>query len=435
MTMNFFRDKRIILLPTMLTAAMLTLIFLFRDTFTAPRIALMYWVFGSIIIFNITKILRIELKHKSLLVEDLEKQKLYLENLIDSAPEGIVWADQDCNIKYVNRKYTEIFGYTNEEAQGANVDELLNPGSGISEAQKITESVSKGVSQQSEGIRFCKDGSQIYVSIVGAPMKSWKGNLEVFGIYRDITKEKEAEKKLVDSEKSLRNLSDQLLDANNFKELLLDIITHDLKNPAGVISGALELLEDDTTNSEILDVVRSSTANLFEVIDSASTLSKLSVGEKINLERMDIVPLLKEVATTFNSQLTSAQMTLKIDLPDSIILSANRILTEVISNYISNAIKYASESKQLVLTTSEGPDFIQIELKDEGKSIPEDKRQQIFNRRVQLLDGPKSGSGLGLAIVKRIAEAHNAVAGVIANEPHGNIFYFRINLKHQESTV
>ncbi len=387
--------------------------------------ALAYWFFGSIAFAFIVKLLRSEYHQKVIAADELAQHKRYLDNLIGNAPEGIVWADKHSNIKYVNQKFTQIFGYTNEEARGKNVDKLLNDPDQTGEAEKITIAVAQGIPQEAEGIRKRKDGSLVHVSIVGAPMESMEGKLEVFGIYRDISEEKLAEENLIASEKSLRELSTQLMSANNFKELLLDIITHDLRNPSGVISGALEILEDEFPDNEIVDLIKKSSDNLVQVIEDAGTLSKLSMGESIQLEEMDIVPILLGVADTFASQLHSVNMELSIDLPDAIVVPTNRIIGEVFSNYISNAIKYASEGHKIELSAEDNSKYALVELRDFGKTIPEDKRSGIFDRSVQLLDGPRKGSGLGLAIVKRIAIAQGAEVGVHENQPQGNVFYFK----------
>ena len=427
--MSLFRIKYLFLFPTILTAISMLAIFQLPHVFTAPVVALLYWAFGSSLLLAITRMLQNELDKKSQIAAELEQQKHYLENLIESAPEAIVWADKNSNVKYINKKFTEIFGFNFDEASGQNIDNLLCVPNNKTEAEIITKQMAEGNTRESEGIRYRNDGTPIHVSIVGAPMMSLKGNLEVFAIYRDISEEKKSEQKLIESERSLRNLSDQLMDANNFKELLLDIITHDLRNPAGVIAGSLELLEEgESTDQDILSIIRSSSENLFQVIENASTLSKLSMGESISMEELDIVPLIRNVASTFNSQLMAAGMTLTIDLPASIKLTSNNIFSEVVSNFISNAIKYAASGKQIELKAIVEQEIIRIELHDYGKTIPEDARESIFNRKVQLLDGPRKGSGLGLAIVKRIAVAHNAKVGVKANKPQGNIFYFQFDL-------
>ena len=411
-----------------MTTIILIVVSSFPDLFTVRLIVFSYWLLGSILFFFVLRILRFELKSKEQISGELSQQKQYLEKLIGNAPEGIVWVDRKNNIKYVNQKFTDIFGFTNAEAVGKNIDSLINRPEDMAEAQAITAAVAQGITQEAEGIRYRKDDTPVHVSIVGAPMVSLKGHQEVFGIYRDITNEKEAERHLVESEKSLRTLSDQLIQANNFKELLLDIITHDLRNPSGVISGALEILADELPDHEIIDLLQKSSDNLNHVIEDAGTLSRLSMGETIEFSKIDIVPLIDQIAKTFTSQLQSAGMSISCDLPESIELQSNRIFGEVISNYISNAVKYASAGGNIHITSTSGEGFVQIEVQDAGKTIPAAERTRVFKRKVQLLDGPRKGSGLGLAIVSRIAAAHDAAVGVIPNEPQGNIFFFRFNL-------
>ena len=76
-------------------------------------------------------------------------------------------------------------------------------------------------------------------------------------------------------------ISEQLAHSNNLKALLLDVITHDLKNPAGVIKTCTEMLADKIDHSEYLELIGSSTDKLFSVMDNAVTLSRLSLGESI----------------------------------------------------------------------------------------------------------------------------------------------------------
>ncbi|NQT62688.1 MAG: ATP-binding protein, partial [Candidatus Marinimicrobia bacterium] len=102
--------------------------------------------------------------------------------------------------------------------------------------------------------------------------------------------------------------------------------------------------------------------------------------------------------------------------------------SEVFSNYINNAIKYARKGKQIIVDSEKQGGFLIINVKDFGSAIPEEHRQKVFDRTYQI-DDRKLGRGLGLAIVKRIAEAHNAEVGVKPNDPTGNIFYIKIPIK------
>ena len=424
---GIFYSKRLYLFPSGLSAAILSATFFFPEVFNPQVVVLFYWMMGSILLFILTRILRSNLDRQAEINEELVQQKQYLENLIEGAPEAIVWGDSQQKIKYVNKKFVDMFGYTSAEAIGKNIDKLLTDANQLEDARRVTESVSKGQTQQFDGIRLRKSGESFHVSIVGAPVRSLAGELEVFGLYRDTTEDWEREQRLLRSERELRDLSDQLSDGNNFKELLLDIITHDLRNPASVISGGLELLRQGPVEDDVLALIEGSVHNLLTTIESASTLSKLGIGEEISLSSMDIVPTIREVAKTFDSQLQHADMDLELNLPESLFVTANPIVGEVISNYLSNGIKYAKAGKRLILGVESVDNQTQLTVTDFGATIAENHREEIFRRRIQLSEGPRIGSGLGLAIVKRIALANKASAGVIPNSPQGNVFFFRFS--------
>lgn len=230
-----------------------------------------------------------------------------------------------------------------------------------------------------------------------------------------------------ESEKKYRLLSEQLSEANTLKEILLDIITHDLKNPIGVISTLTEMmLEEEPGNDDYMGLIKSSSDALLQVIDNATTLAQVAVGDKIKLEEINITKVIHSVGKEFSTQLQDSKMTLKIELPGNLKIMANPIISEVFSNYISNAIKYASEGKMILIDSSNEDEDLVINVKDFGPEIPESKYRDIFYRGIQIAGEKKHGRGLGLAIVKRIAEVHYAEVGVKPNQPKGNIFYIKI---------
>ena len=226
-------------------------------------------------------------------------------------------------------------------------------------------------------------------------------------------------------DKALRELAEELASANGMKELLLDVITHDLRNPAGVISSISEMLQAEDEDNELYEVLVGSSESLMKVIENATVLSKLSIGENISRNSIDLVPMLKGIATEFHSQLSTASMELKLNLPDSSIVEANPIISEIPKNYISNAIKYASEGQVIELSLVEEVGHTVLRVDDHGSAIPQDKWDAVFERSVQLAKGEKKGRGLGLAIVKRIASAHDAEVGVAKSPAGGNRFYLK----------
>ncbi|MFH1851391.1 MAG: transporter substrate-binding domain-containing protein [Candidatus Neomarinimicrobiota bacterium] len=244
----------------------------------------------------------------------------------------------------------------------------------------------------------------------------------------DVIHHKQDQDAIIESEEKYRRLSIELTEANNMKELLLDVITHDLKNPAGVIQGMSEILLDEEFDNENIALINESCGNLLKVIDNAVILSKLTLGEEISKEAMDLAELIRQVANEMKSTLASADMELLFSYDEPLPICVNPIIVEIFKNYISNAIKYSRDGKKIEVNIRKDTDSVTVDFIDFGPTIPEEKRPLIFNRGVQLSAGAKLGRGLGLAIVKRIAEAHDGKVGVLPNKPRGNIFYLQIPL-------
>lgn len=382
------------------------------------------WITGILTLRYLFRRLKTVMDANSVLLSDLEDEKQYFKNLFHNLPEGIVLVDEKSNIFRVNDGFCELFGYTKEEVIGKNVDQLIADKKHQTEALNITRQFSKNRQHMTiDSIRYHKDSKPIEVSIVGAPIVTDKGQLQVLGIYRDISHQKKIEHKLKESSKKYKKLSDRFAEANSLKSLLLDIITHDLKNPAGVISGASDILKQEYPDAELVDMIHQGSDNILRVIENATALSKLSMDEAILFEEIDIIPLIQHAVNSFKQSANEANMVIEVDLPPTLNLKSHVIIEEVFKNYISNAIKYASGSKEIIISSKIQSDMITIEVSDFGETIKDEYRKKIFTRSFQLERAKGKGSGLGLSIVKKIASAHNAKVGVSPNSPTGNIFY------------
>jgi PAS domain S-box-containing protein len=124
---------------------------------------------------------------------ELRVNQRYLEQLFESAPEGIVLLDNDDRVIRVNSEFTRIFGYTLAEIRGRCVNSLIVPPHLCDEADEITRSVARGDTVNVETVRRRSDGSLIHVSILGCPIRMGDGQIAVYGIYRDISNRKQLE--------------------------------------------------------------------------------------------------------------------------------------------------------------------------------------------------------------------------------------------------
>lgn len=344
----------------------------------------------------------------------IEASETRYRQIVDNAFEPIVTLDAGNMVIIWNQAAARVFGYSAREVEGQSLA-LIFGDSGMAKIETVLEKIAAGkIAQGGEVLELFgkhKAGNAIEVGLSISIVQTDHG-LQTTVIMRDITLQKKAER--------------ELQEAHAMKEMMLDIISHDLKNPAATISGMSELMSKEMPEAEPVQVIRMASDSLLEVIASASSLAQLMTEGKIDKQDVDLAEIIESVAASFAVPLRSAGMTLEMKLKKPFRIKANPIISEVFNNYISNAVKYASDGKRIAIESKSEKGRVTIVVKDFGKTIPASERERIFLRNVQLGSKKKRGRGLGLAIVKRIAEAHDAQVGVLPNEPSGNAFFIRL---------
>ena len=134
---------------------------------------------------------------------DRELDPDFFVSLFQEIPEAIVISDNVGRILKVNREFSRLFGYREEEAIGRHVDELVAPEDTREEAATITEAVAHGQRFVLEVVRRRKDGTLVDVSLLGVPIVTRSKQVAVFGIYRDISARVKAERSLLESRRQL----------------------------------------------------------------------------------------------------------------------------------------------------------------------------------------------------------------------------------------
>ncbi len=147
-----------------------------------------------------------EIEQRRQVQEALEQEKAYLEQLFESALEGIAVTDVDGKVQRINDEFTKIFGYTRDEVAEKSIDLLIAPKDQVNAARALTERAGRGERVALETLRRCKDGSLIDVSVLAAPIIVGKKLVAVYAIYRNITSRKNAERRLRESEERYRTL-------------------------------------------------------------------------------------------------------------------------------------------------------------------------------------------------------------------------------------
>lgn len=196
---------------------------------------------------------------------------------------------------------------------------------------------------------------------------------------------------------------------------MLSNISHDLKTPLTVVLGYIETikLESDLKSEEkeiLLSRAHDKTLEIVKLINKFFDLSKLESGDKdISITRINISEVCRKNILNYYETLTSKGIDVNINIPELNIYAMGNVeaLDRVLSNLISNAIKYGSDGKIIGLNLRYDEEFVYVDIWDTGKGIEEKEQDKVFERLYTLEDSRNKyyeGSGLGLTITKRLVE-------------------------------
>ncbi|NHZ85329.1 MAG: PAS domain-containing protein, partial [Planctomycetia bacterium] len=315
--------------------------------------------------------------------------KEYVDKVVDSMADTliVIKVGPDLLISKVNQATLNLLDYK--------YDEIINqPVSNIFRSEKDLDYYLDKCNTDSwitneDAIYFTKNEEKIPVLLSIACIKDPSGNIEELIIAaQDIKERIKSENALRKSERKYRKLSKELIESNLMKKLLLDIITHDLKNPIGIIKGFADYEKENDHDNENLQYICTASDKLLKVIDNATVISRVAAGDKIDKEDIDLTKMIRNLTTDFASQLKSVNMKLEFKIKNQIIIKANPIISEVFQNYITNAIKYSSSGGKLIINANESDSVVTFNFVDLGDTIPKKDRKNIFNRNIQLNKTP-----------------------------------------------
>ena len=359
-----------------------------------------------------------DITERHMLEEKVRSSEKMLRSILDNMQDTYYRTDNEGKILKVSPSARELMGYEPDELIGSQISGYyLYP----ELRRHFIDTLKKGggaVTNYQAEIRR-KNGSIIWVSTNAKYYKNDEGEpLGVEGTIRNVTAQKEAENELAD-------YAAQLEASNRLKELYIDIMGHDILNPVNVIHNASDLVYpalSESSHQEFCTMIKESAEEIEELISLAKKYSKVSNMKEINFAPTNLNNLLSAAVKRFDLSLKKKNMDIDLHLGEAKPVPANELLNDVVSNLISNAIKYGPEGGILEAGTEEGDKHIILFFRDRGEGIPDEHKESIFNRFERLERGAIKGTGLGLAICKGIMELHSGSIWVEDNPGGGSIF-------------
>jgi len=271
-----------------------------------------------------------------------------------------------------------------------------------------------------------------------------KGNkIGFYGLIRDITKRKNAEIKLQESEKKLIEQNKELEKLNNLKSEFLKRASHELKTPLMVIKGFTNLLielykdEQDTQKDSILASINHGCDRLENIIGNIIESTKLESSEiRMNTSLEDLSFLIKSSLDELRSLAEIRNHTIDLKIDENIITQINKEnIQEVLSNLIGNAIKYTPKRGYITIQAKQENNNVIVSIKDSGIGFTEEEKSRVFQQFGKIerdghgLDLEIDGTGLGLHISKKIIELHDGKIWMDSEGRNkGSTFYFSLPL-------
>ena len=365
-------------------------------------------------------------------VDKLHDSELRYRRLFESARDGILILDAYTGqIIDVNPFLIEILGYRYDEFIGKELWEI-----GI--FRNIDESKAAFIELQNKGyIRFenmpleTKNGLQVNVEYVSNVYYVDKVKVIQCNI-RDISERRQMEIALKESETRLREL-------NSTKDKFFSIIAHDLRSPFSSIIGLSELLtekmhkKDYEGIEEYTAIIQNSSYRAMDLLSNLIVWARLQTGRmEFKSENVDLVSLINEVTELSSDFARQKSLTIYREVPSSIIVLGDKaMISSVLRNLISNAIKFTNPGGKIVISTEQNNNILTVKVTDNGVGIKKNEIDKLFHIE-SCVSTPgtqeEQGTGLGLILCSDFVQKHGGKIWVESEAGKGSIFKFTIPL-------
>lgn len=398
--------------------------------------------------------------------------------IFESAVEGVLVVDSTGTIRFANPRMEELFGYSQDELVGSPLA-ILIPNDKKDKHPDLRKSFEKSGGRRFMGVGLTVHGKRkddsLFPVEIGLNLVESEGEKITIALITDITSRKAMEDELEKSytsletevekrttelnhalkeikqvnsnlrseverrkaaEKEAKKSLEQEKELGELKSRFVTMASHEFRTPlSGILSSAaliskyLEKGNEEKIKSH-LDKVNLSVHNLTGILNDFLSLEKLeSQSVQLNIEDLNLCLLFKELIPAFDSLLKPG-MEIKVICPEVALKTDKTMLTTVINNLVSNAIKYSITDSTITVKCEHQTERVKIEVIDEGIGIPEKDRKHLFDRFFRAGNVENiSGTGLGLNIVKKQIEILGGKVSYRPNKVQGSIFTIQIPVK------
>lgn len=356
---------------------------------------------------------------------DAVRARREIDAVLEATGDGVLGMDLEGRCVSLNRAGVDLLGYAEHEIVGRDFHDVVHyaraDGSARSrEESRVLRGLATGEAADSSGVDVLwrRDGKAIPVRWAQRPLID---GTELRGSVLTFTDMTEVQKK----EEALRHAIRQ-------REDVVSVVSHDLRNPLGVIFGAtdilLELPLDDEGRKKQAEIIGRAARRMSNLIEDLLDVSRIQDGLLVVRRALEHVPdVLGEAVDLFAHQAEAkgVQLVLDVTAPGPHARLDRDRLLQALANLLDNALRLTPEGGRVTLSARSTGDLVEIEVSDTGPGIPPDQLSHVFDRYWQREDNGKGSVGLGLTIVKGVVDAHGGEVDVTSEPGVGTTFTLR----------
>lgn len=339
--------------------------------------------------------------------------------LAEHATDSICGLNLDGQITEWNLGAEQLYGYKRKEVLGRELSAIF-PAQHLEEIYMLVFDAQNGKhSNSTEMVALNKDGTHIEIQLVSSPIWDENQIVGVSLISRDITKRREAEKRVAE---------------------FYSVISHELRTPLTSISGALTLVDSGIVDlnsaeaNELIKIAKQSSEQLMSIINDILDLRKIETG-KLELNLSTVMPekMIDNAIQSMSGLGLADGISIRKEINCHEEVRADQYRTvQVISNLLSNAMKFSEPGAEILLSVNRtDSQKVRFSVVDTGAGIPLHSQHKLFGKFQQIDSSDKrqkGGSGLGLHICKSIVEGQNGRIGFESFPGKGSTFWFELDL-------
>ncbi|MCC7528281.1 MAG: PAS domain S-box protein [Candidatus Melainabacteria bacterium] len=339
----------------------------------------------------------------------MRRERAVLEN----ASNMICSITPDLTFASCNPASLKILNYADDELLGKRFIEIIAEEDKVRTRDSFEEAMKSRAHAEVENKLVRKGGGVIDASW---SVKWSESDRALFCVVHDITHRKEVER---------------------LKRAFLQMVSHDLRSPLTSIQASVDMVSNGMygelpeRSKQALSQVNSNIGRLIALVNGLLSLEKMESGHlQLDCSMIKASAVVDPSVHSIQGMAQKHRIKLAVvNEGDPIFYGDQDRLVQVLVNLLSNAIKFSPEKTTVTIAVEEGDDFVEVQVNDQGKGIPEDKREFVFERFKQVDredETKKGGIGLGLPICKAIVEQHNGAIGVGTADGGGCRMWFRI---------